>query len=179
MSDGEAVQDRPRFAIFRRGEGRGFEEVDAMYAEPAAPVNLEGWPKLAEAGYNDGHETKLLFAIPGFSLTHVWFKSGLPLPRHSHNVDCLYYVVAGSLRMGTDELGPGDGFFIGADVPYAYVPGDQGLEILEFRATDRFSLKFLADNPAFWARAVEEAGRRREGWLTERPPGISSRSSTA
>ena len=177
MTEEGRADERSRFAIFRGRDGRGFDEVDAMCAEPAAPANLEGWPKLAEAGYNEGHETRLLFAAPGFSLTYAWFKSGLPLPRHSHNVDCLYYVVAGSLRMGTEELRPGDGFFVGADTPYAYVPGDEGLEILEFRSADRFSIKFLADNPAFWARAVQEAERRREGWGSEGRPSQAPRPS--
>jgi hypothetical protein len=175
VTQGASSGERSRFAIFRREDGRGFEEVDAMYAEPASPANLEGWPRLAAAGYDDGHETKLLFAAPGFSLTYVWFKSGLPLPRHSHNVDCLYYIIAGSLRMGADDLGPGDGFFIGADTPYAYVPGERGLELLEFRAADRFSIKFLADNPAFWTRAVAEAQARREGWRSEVRPSEGSR----
>jgi hypothetical protein len=166
----EMDERQARFSIFRAVDGSSFETVDAMYAEPAAAANLEGWPKLAEAGYHDGHETKLLFAAPGFSLTHVWFKSDLPLPRHSHNVDCLYYVTAGSLKMGANELGPGDGFFVGADTPYTYTPGDRGLELLEFRAADRFSIKFMADNPAFWARAVSTAQQRRERWRSERPP---------
>jgi quercetin dioxygenase-like cupin family protein len=170
VSESTPDQKGSRFAIYRGRDGRSFSEVTAMYAEPPAPANIEGWPRLQAAGYDDGHETKLLFAAPGFSLTYVWFKSGLPLPRHSHNVDCLYYIIAGSLRLGSQELGAGDGFFIGADAPYAYVPGPQGLEILEFRAADRFSIKFLADNPAFWTRAVEEVRQRRGGWASEDRP---------
>jgi hypothetical protein len=168
--DNTADQIGSRFAIYRGRDGRAFTEVSNMYAEPAAPANIEGWPKLQAAGYDAGHETKLLFAAPGFSLTYVWFKSGLPLPRHSHNVDCLYHIVAGSLRIGSEELAAGDGFFIGADAPYAYVPGPKGLEILEFRATDRFSIKFRADNPAFWLRAVAEVRQRCAGWASEARP---------
>ena len=162
--------DRPRFSIFRRADGRTLDKVEGLYSEPAAQANLEGWPKLAAAGYMDGQDTRMLFQAPGFSLTYVWFKSGLPLPRHSHDADCLYYVIAGSLSMGPDELGPGDGFFVGANVPYAYVPGEAGVELLEFRATDSFGIRFLADNPAFWTRAVAEAGRRRKRWLAEARP---------
>jgi hypothetical protein len=77
--------------------------------------------------------------------------------------------------MGTEELGPGDGFFIGADTPYAYAPGDEGLELLEFRGADRFSIEFLADNLAFWARAIEEAKARREGWRSEVRPSEATR----
>jgi quercetin dioxygenase-like cupin family protein len=178
MTDGAssdtAESKETRFAIFRARDGRSFSEVSAMYAEPAAPANLEGWPKVQAAGYNEGHETKLLFSAPGFSLTYVWFKSGLPLPRHSHNVDCLYYIIAGSLRLGTQQLGPGDGFFIGADAPYAYVPGEQGVEVLEYRAADRFSIKFRADNLEFWTRAAEEIRRRRETWASEVRPSLAT-----
>jgi hypothetical protein len=141
-----------------------------MYAEQPAPANVEGWPKLQAAGYDEGHETKLLFCAPGFSLTYVWFKSGLPLPRHSHNVDCLYYIIAGSLQLGTQQLGAGDGFFIGADAPYAYVPGAQGVEVLEYRAADRFSIKFRADNPDFWSRAVAQIRQQRDRWASELRP---------
>ena len=45
-----------------------------------------------------------------------------PCPATVHNADCLYFIVAGSLRLGSEELGPGDGFFLGVDVPYTYVP---------------------------------------------------------
>lgn len=172
--------EAPSFAIFRRADARTLDKVEGLYSEPAAPANLEGWPKLASAGYMDGQDTRMLFAAPGFSLTYVWFKSGLPLPRHSHDTGCLYYIIAGSLRLGSEELGAGDGFFVGANVPYAYVPGDAGVELLEFRATDSFSIKFLADNPAFWTKAVAEAASRREGWLaeprpTEAPPNATDR----
>jgi hypothetical protein len=45
--------------------------------------------ELQEAGIEEGQAVKLLFSAPGFSLTYAWFKSGFPLPRHSHNSDCL------------------------------------------------------------------------------------------
>lgn len=159
-----------RFEIYRAKDGVEFKDNSVMYAEPVSDVNKQGWPKLSEAGYNDGHETKLLFSTPGFSLIHAWFKSRLPLPRHSHNVDCLYYVVAGSLKIGTETLGPGDGFFIGKNVPYAYTPGEAGVEVLEFRSENRFSIKFLAESPAFWAGAVEEVRSRRDNWADETRP---------
>src|SRR5262245_20895456 len=36
----------------------------------------------------------------GFSILHVWFKADYPVPRHSHDADCLYYIVSGSAVMG-------------------------------------------------------------------------------
>lgn len=162
---------RARFAIFRAKDGRSYEDARVMYlAEPVSSVAAEGLPKLQAAGYDHGHKVTLLFATPGFSLTHVWFKSGFPLPRHSHNTDCLYYVVAGSLKIGTEELEPGDGFFIGADVPYTYIPGDKGVEVLEFRGSNQFDIRFLAENPAFWAHASDQVRGRLDAWSSEVPP---------
>jgi hypothetical protein len=123
-----------------------------------------------EAGVDAGHQLKVLFSVPGFSLVYVWFKSGFPLPRHTHNVDCLYYIVGGSLKLGSEELSTGDGFFIGKDVPYTYTPGERGVEVLEFRASNRFNIDVLAGNPAFWARAVETVRERRGAWESERQP---------
>ena len=159
-----------RFEIFRRSEARTYAEEPVMYIEATTPVASEGWPKVHDAGYMDGNEVKLLFSAAGFSLTYAWFKSGLPLPLHSHDADCLYYILSGSLKLGTEMLGAGDGFFVGKDVPYSYVPGEKGLEILEFRDTNRFNIKFLASNPSFWEKAAEEIRGRRDAWATEVRP---------
>jgi quercetin dioxygenase-like cupin family protein len=165
------TETKPGFAIFRGRDGVPYEEADCMYPEgEIAPAVAEGFPALNAAGYDHGHDVRLLFSLPGMSLTHVWFKSGFPLPRHSHSADCVYYVVAGSLRIGTEELGPGDGFFIAADAPYAYVPGEHGVEVLEFRTSDRFNIRLLADNPAFWAKALDQVRSRQHAWANEPPP---------
>lgn len=159
-----------RFAIFRAQSAMDFEESGHMTPAELTQVALQGSIELAKAGYADGHRLKLLFAIPGLSLTHVWFKSGFPLPRHSHDADCLYYIIAGSIRIGTEELGPGDGFFVGADVPYSYTPGESGVELLEFRTADSFGIRLLANNPAFWAKAAETVRARKEAWAREMEP---------
>ena len=122
------------------------------------------------AGASAGYELKLLFSAPGASLSYVWFKSGFPLPRHSHNVDCLYYIVGGSLLIGHEELGVGDGFFVGHDVPYTYRPGPAGVEVLEFRAADVFNIQVMANNPAFWDAAVETVRNHRAAWSNEPRP---------
>jgi quercetin dioxygenase-like cupin family protein len=77
----------------------------------------------------------------GFSLVTVEFAPGYLLPRHSHDSDCLYYVIGGSLIMGMRELGPGDGFFLPRDQPYAYRAGPQGVKLLEFRHQAAFDMK--------------------------------------
>lgn len=159
-----------RFSIFRARSAVDFETSGIMTPAALTPVEMAGAAAVSEAGYEAGVNVRLLFSLPGMSLAHAWFKSGFPLPRHSHDVDCLYYILSGSLRIGTEELGPGDGFFVGADVPYTYTPGDRGVEVLEFRAASAFGIKLLASNPAFWARAAETVRRRRSVWETEQPP---------
>jgi hypothetical protein len=72
----------------------------------------------------------------GMSLVHAWFGPHFPLFRHSHPRfgDCLYYVVAGQVVLGSRVLNPGDGFFVPNGMPYKYQAGPDGVEILEFRA---------------------------------------------
>ena len=162
--------DKPRFAIFRARDARSDTEISLMKYEEVTSVVADGAQRATEVGVNEGHELRTLFAVPGFSLTYVWFKSGFPLPRHSHNVDCLYYIVGGSLTIGTEELGVGDGFFVGEDVPYKYTPGPAGVEVLEFRAANAFNIKVLANNPAFWDKAVESVRIHRSAWAKEKRP---------
>jgi hypothetical protein len=160
-----------RFEIFRPADAPSLDEAEAMSIDGTlTPVETDGATRLTAAGYDSGHALKMLFAMPGLSLTHVWFKSGFPLPRHSHDADCLYYIIGGSLKLGTETLGAGDGFFVGRDVPYAYVPGEAGVQLLEIRTTDRFDIKMLADNPAFWNRAVATVQQKKHAWQTETMP---------
>src|SRR3546814_13639172 len=79
---------------------------------------------------NHGAKTVVLFKEPGergMSLTYVWFKSDYLLPRHSHDTDCLYYVMAGELLIGKQVLRKGDGMFIPAGAGYAYQAGAKGV----------------------------------------------------
>ncbi len=167
--DSTAENDSTVFAIFRAAEARAEDGIPIMRHEPMTELMLEGAKRMMEAGVEHGHETRLLFSAAGLSLSYVWFKSFYPLPRHSHDTDCLYYVLSGSLRLGTQEIGKGDGFFVGAGVPYAYTPGENGVEVLEFRATTSFNIKLLANNPAFWDRATQTVIERRAAWADEKP----------
>jgi hypothetical protein len=173
------MNESARFVVFRAKEARSETEASIMEYAPVSSVVTEGGRKAQEAGALEGTELKVLFAMPGFSLTYVWFKSGFPLPRHSHNVDCVYYIVGGSLFMGHDELGVGDGFFVGRDVPYTYRPGPQGVEVLEFRASNAFDIKVLANNPLFWENAAETARNHRTAWAHERRPSSIAASATS
>ena len=117
-----------------------------------------------------GKGVQLLYGAPGISLTKVWFKSGFPLPLHSHSGDCLYHILAGNIKMGTEELGPGDGFFVGNDVPYTYTAGPEGVEVLEFRNTNDLNIRFMSRNKTFWEKAGKKIAEKREVWKREQPP---------
>jgi hypothetical protein len=158
------------FAIYRAATAPAFSEVDVMDTEGVTPELGEIIARLGEAGVDEGQTVKLLFAAPGFSLTYAWFKSKFPLPRHTHNADCLYYIVGGTLALGNEVLGKGDGFFVPKDAAYAYIPGPDGVEVLEFRTADHFNIKFLAGNPSFWEKALTTVQAERAGWTTQTPP---------
>jgi hypothetical protein len=155
---------RPQMQIFRAVSAPTLMAAGVMHVHPFTPAQRAGMDKLVEAGYLEGDETRLLINIPGFSLVHVRFKSDYPLLRHSHDADCLYYVVAGSLRLGTETLSSGDGFFIPAGVPYTYRPGPQGVEVLEYRHATKFDFRNLTDNEAFYTKGAETVAANREAW---------------
>jgi hypothetical protein len=163
-----------KFSIFRAADAKPLEETSIMSLPEFTPAQLEGMAGMYGPDMARGDEVKVLFNFPGFSLTHVWFKNDYPLPRHSHNCDCLYYVIAGSLKLGTEELGPRDGFFIRADVPYSYRPGPEGVELLEFRNATNFDFKLLADGEAFWKRAADTVQARSEEWRTAKMPALNA-----
>lgn len=105
----------------------------------------------------------------GFSLVYARFGPGYRLPRHSHSADCLYYVVRGEAIMGSRRIGAGDGFFVGADQPYAYQAGPDGVEVLEFRAVTSFDMKVLDQTVERWQPIVAAAQANQERWLAEQP----------
>lgn len=170
----ETEIDTARFQIFRAADANGLMEEGCMSIEPFTPVQRAGMDKVLEAGYLDGDEVRVLVNIPGFSLTHAWFKKNYPLPLHSHDADCLYYIIAGSLRLGTEELGPRDSFFVPCDVPYTYRPGPDGVELLEIRQAGLFNFVNHAKGAAFWDKAAEIAASSREAWKTAVRPTLNT-----
>lgn len=166
----EDQQDTPRFQIFRAKDAPGLMEAECMSVEPFTPIQRAGMDRALAAGYLEGDEIQVLCQLPGFSLTHVWFKEGYVLPLHSHDCDCLYYIIAGSLRMGTEELGPRDSFFIPSGVPYTYKPGPDGAELLEIRQAASFNFVNLAKNEGFWDKVVEQTSQHREAWKSAKRP---------
>ncbi|MBU6268828.1 MAG: cupin domain-containing protein [Sphingomonadales bacterium] len=159
------------FTLFRAIDALDYANAGVM-TNDAAPdaTTLAGMAALMDAGMLDGARVSLLFSRPGLSLTYVWFKSGYALPRHSHSADCAYFIIAGSLRMGEEELGPGDGFFIGTDVPYAYTPGANGVEVLEIRTSNQFDFKALVGNATWYDNAAERTRAAHDRWQVETAP---------
>ncbi len=167
-----AVQQK--FQVFRAADAPNLEKTEFQSMSPLTPVETAGFGKMIEAGVLDGSEVRVLVNLPGFSLVHLWFKKDYPLPLHSHDVDCFYYVVAGSLRLGTAHLGPRDSFFVPAGAPYTYRAGPEGVEVLEIRQADRWNFKNHAKNQAFYDSAVETITANRELWQQAKRPALNS-----
>jgi mannose-6-phosphate isomerase-like protein (cupin superfamily) len=159
-----------RFTIYRGADAKNYAEHNVMPLAGLTATMAEGLKAYQAGGGGEGQVVKLLYGAPGFSLTHVWFKSAYPLPVHSHNCDCLYYIISGSVQIGRETLSAGDGFFIGADVAYTYVPGPQGVEVLEFRNTDTFNISFKSDSKETWEKAAATLTAQRAAWSQEPPP---------
>lgn len=161
-----SAPEHPPFAVFRARDACDCTDEDYTTA-PMSDVASDGMARLFENGFADGGKVKMLYSRPGMTLTYCWFKNGYPLPLHSHDTDCLYFIIAGSLKVGTEELGPGDGFFVGGDVPYSYQPGDQGVEVLEFRTKDHFDFKVLANSTNYWNKALAGMLAAKPRWAAE------------
>ncbi len=162
--------EAPKFQIFRAAEAPTLQQTNVLRYEGMTPVIEQGLADRVEAGVRDGSFAKILFNAPGFSLAYAWHKSAYPLPLHSHDVDCLYLVLAGELRFGKEVLGKGDGAFVPADTPYTFVTGDQGVEFLEFRNATSWNIIFKSNNPASWVKSVEQTRARHGTWVTEPQP---------
>lgn len=168
MDDSSAKESQLK--VFRAKDAPTLAEKACMVLEPMTAAQSEGMEKLVEAGFLQGEEVRILVDMPGFFLAHVWFKGGFPLPRHSHDVDCMYYVIAGRLQLGTHDLGPKDSFFVPAGVPYTYTPGPDGVEVLEIRHATRFNFLTHIHNDSWWNKAEESVLRNVDAWKDELPP---------
>ena len=143
-----------QFQIFRAKDAPELMEAGCMTLEPYTPVQRAGVTAMLEAG--------------------LWFKKDYPLPLHSHNADCLYYIIAGTLRLGNEDLGPRDSFFVPSDVPYTYKVGPDGVELLEFRHATSFNFVNHAKGEAFWTKAIETVAANVADWKTAVPPTMVS-----
>jgi hypothetical protein len=168
----EEIAEDPKavagFTVFRFAEGR--PHIPSGPPKGLTEVSMNGLQRMMETKMGGGAESRVLFETPGFSVMYAWFKSGFPLHRHSHGPDCLYEIIGGSLQMGEEVLRKGDGFFVPSGAPYAFVPGPDGVEVLEFRHEPIRDTVIHANNPAFWERAVEAVTTNAERWKTEPRP---------
>ena len=162
------------FQIFRAKDAPDLGATDYQSMTALTPAEIAGFTKLAEAGAAAGSDVRVLVNIPGFSLVYLWFKKDLPLPLHSHNVDCTYFVIAGSLKLGTETLGPRDSFFVPADAPYTYRTGPEGVEVLEIRQADHWDFKNHAKSQAFFDKAMETITANREEWQQAKRPVLNA-----
>jgi quercetin dioxygenase-like cupin family protein len=142
-----------KMVIFTAAAAPSLEETGMMdtptFTEEGA--NDVPWPAELAARSMEGSQLTVPFQQQGpggFSLVDIFFAPGFLLPRHSHSCDCLYYIVEGQIVMGKRELGPGDGFFLPAEQPYAYQAGPEGVRVLEFRHRAAFDMKIYEKDMA-------------------------------
>ncbi|EHJ60759.1 hypothetical protein NSU_2268 [Novosphingobium pentaromativorans US6-1] len=163
-----------KFEIFRFQDAvDSRDNPSSLLIEPLPERLLPLQNQVKESGLNDAAEIKYLVKLPGFSVTHVWFKHDYPLPLHSHNADCLYYIVAGTIRLGSQTLGPRDSFFVPCDVPYQFRPGAEGVELLEIRHVTEVNLRHFSKSETFWQKALETVLANRDSWRDAKKPPLN------
>lgn len=171
--------DRSKMALFYEADAPPLDETGMMRYGPVDDDVAAASRALYEAGVGDGAVLKQLLRHSGeggFSLVYIWWKANYHLPRHSHDCDCVYYVISGQVLMGSKVLGAGDGFYVPADHPYGYRAGPEGAEVLEFRHSTEFDFVFhekaegfapiidaVRANAARWAADVVAPVTRRRG----------------
>jgi mannose-6-phosphate isomerase-like protein (cupin superfamily) len=140
---------------------------DPDYAEhPAITRGLD----LFRNSASGGAAAHTLLRTPTLDVSYAWFKSGFPLPLHSHDVDCYYLVIAGEMKVGTEVLGKGDGVFIPAGAPYTVTPGDEGVEFIEMRTSPDYDTHYRAKTDSYWDRVAETLRERKGIWAQEKAP---------
>lgn len=166
--------ERRRISVFRASEGEPLSD-EQMPMEGVDDSVMAGFAGLMEAGAGEasGETVRCLFREPGedgLSLCYAWFKSGFVLPRHSHDADCVYYVVGGELKLGKQVLRKGDGFFVPSGATYSYEVGPEGVEVLEFRNATRFNILFRNNDESHWARMADAFRSNAPNWSSETVP---------
>jgi quercetin dioxygenase-like cupin family protein len=170
------MPERKRMRFFRGQDARPLDEahmtIDGVDGNVAA--GMASLTAVSGLTPEAGATGQILFEDEaGFSLALVWFKSGFVLPRHSHNTECLYYILAGELRLGSQILRKGDGFFLPADHAYSYEAGPEGVEVLEFRNATHFHFLFCGNEESHWARIAQAMATHGPAWAAEKRPSTS------
>jgi mannose-6-phosphate isomerase-like protein (cupin superfamily) len=166
--------DRAGYTITRAKDARPHSPRKQRNADepdfelhPAIARGLQQFRETADCG---GAAALTLFSMPALHVSYAWFKSGYPLPLHSHDADCYYLVIAGSMHVGTEELGKGDGVLIPAGAPYTVSPGDAGVEFLEMRTSPDYDTHYRAKTDAYWDRIADTRRARKDIWAKEPAP---------
>ncbi|MFA5883830.1 MAG: cupin domain-containing protein [Acidimicrobiia bacterium] len=159
-------------AIYRATDAVDLQKTDFMATPTMTDEVREQLTGAITAGSGVGAEVTVLVRQSdeegGFSLVHCWFKADYPLPRHSHDADCMYYVISGEAHLGNQVLKAGDSFYIPADAPYVYNAGPDGVEVLEIRHnTASFDMKILEQPAARWQALVDTTNANRDRWTAE------------
>ena len=168
MATAAKAEDRSVTTIFRRRPLRPISE--SLHRNSLDADMADKLRQLSEVQGPGAVETQELFVGHGMNLSSAWFKSGYPLLLHSHDADCLYYVVSGSLKMGTEEIEAGEGFLVPANTPYTYTAGPEGVEVLEFRTAETFDIRLHARAPTYWETLFGKLAKGRERWRNEPRP---------
>ena len=173
----EAESGHQKMTLYRRRDAIGLRESHAMdeVVMPDAAALFMG--KFDTSALGDGAFTEMVFqhsGPEGYSIVRAWFAPGYLLPRHSHDADCTYYVTSGELRLGSQVLGAGEGFFVPKDRPYSYEAGPEGVEVLEFRHATTFNIRFVDEQEERWQRVFDVANRSRQAWREMRAERIRS-----
>jgi quercetin dioxygenase-like cupin family protein len=169
LRDDQREADSRKITFFSAKDTTDLKDFMPDRIMPSAATR-EGVNLWEEKGFRTGATTKVLVNLPGFSLVYAWFKSGLTLPVHSHDSDCLYYVVAGEAILGSRTLRAGDGFFVPADAYYTYKAGPEGIEILEFRHANQINMRYRDSKPEYWTQMAEKIAAKQGEWKTETLP---------
>jgi quercetin dioxygenase-like cupin family protein len=155
--------------IYRAADATDLIECGFMSMPTMSEGAAAGFGEALASGLGSGGEVKVLCRQNdeegGFSLIRLWFKPEYPLPRHSHDADCMYYVLSGTAVMGRQTLKAGDAFFIPDGAPYQYHAGPEGVEVLEIRhGCDHFGMKIPDASSEHWAAMKATAEANRERW---------------
>jgi len=180
-----ALDDENAAMIREEGHTSGFVITRASEAEPMRPrkprgvadpqamlhpATLRGLQQMREDTGPPGAAAMVLFSSETMHVSYAWFKSGYPLPLHSHDADCYYLVVGGSMKVGSEVLGKGDGVLIPAGAPYTVTPLDEGVEFIEYRNAEDYDTNFRSKSDTYWDRIDEKRKASAERWASECQP---------
>lgn len=180
-----SVESQNAESLDDEGNGKGFIFTRAIDAVPHTgrkqrgandpgfelhPAILRGMQQMREQADTGGAAALTLFSSSQTHVSYVWFKSGYPLPIHSHDTNCYYLVIAGSMKVGNEVLGQGDGVQIAAGTPYSVTPLAEGVEFLEIRESPDYDTHYRAKTDAYWDRVFETRRERKDIWAEEKAP---------